>query len=534
MDAPTLVLVPPTPLVFDIPSTTTPQQRPARSNPPRDSSDAIFSIYSMYGDEQNPRASVSWANVPSAAGSSKHDRAHPTEVGPSRITLNLPNDKRMSSLNTDGYEDSDLAYYLPEPVTKIPPAPEKSGFGNNGMVGIDTSPRATNPSPRPTSSHATPSSRRAPSELFEDARLASGSNVRISDLSASSYTTGPSISKEFSRSGSPHSKRSSRSSQVQKDRSLCDLPPLPPSTRPTPSPTPPRQPSPVGKHLTPNPSMKCQWKHPLPSSSPSSKVSLVPSEGEDMDGFHVRNTYAQLEVSGVKGDGYEEGVERTRARIGTSRSSQLEAESALGDGHEKKRDLDSKEIQVLQSVDRYVHWFSPSFQFWLRDCSADRYGFFSITSHDRLVLLNSIPLLKKLSRAPAGPPTSPANALAINALPPVSVSIKEPYRISKWTRMLLPQKQDFGSNVETWRLNPSAASKLRERTYKGIPDRWRRAAWDFLLSRFSGITPRNHQTLVEEYRDGLEKPSTYDIQIDLDVPRTISGHIMFRTRYGAG
>ena len=74
-----------------------------------------------------------------------------------------------------------------------------------------------------------------------------------------------------------------------------------------------------------------------------------------MDGFHVRNTYSQLEASGVKGDGYEEGIERTRARIGTSRTSQLEAEAALGDGHEKKRDLDSKEIQVLQSVDRYVH-----------------------------------------------------------------------------------------------------------------------------------------------------------------------------------
>ena len=122
----------------------------------------------------------------------------------------------------------------------------------------------------------------------------------------------------------------------------------------------------------------------------------------------------------------------------------------------------------------------------------------------------------------------------MNALPPVSVPLKEASRISKWTRMLLPQKREFGGNVEAWRLNPSKESKLRERTYKGIPDRWRRAAWDLLISRFSGITPHNHQTLVEEYRDGLDKPSTYDIQIDLDVPRTISGHIMFRTRYGAG
>jgi hypothetical protein len=91
-----------------------------------------------------------------------------------------------------------------------------------------------------------------------------------------------------------------------------------------------------------------------PVSSPSSNVSLVPSEGEDIDAFHVRNTYAQLEASGVKGDGYEEGIERTRARIGASRSSQMQADAALGDGKEKTRDLDEKEIQVLKSVDRCV------------------------------------------------------------------------------------------------------------------------------------------------------------------------------------
>jgi hypothetical protein len=335
MEAPTLVLVPPTPLRFDAPPTPPlkPQQRQARSNSPpgRDSSDAIFSIYSMYGDEQNPRASTCWSST------SKHDRI---DVVPPRVAPD--DDNRIS------YEDSDLAYYSPEPDTEPPPVPTKRS--NNGTVGMSASPRAslaTNSSPRPPSSYATPPSLRAPSDLFEDPRLAS---TRTSEISTSSYTPGPSNSKEFRQSRSAHSNRSSQSS-----RSLRDLPPLPPSTHHTPSPTPPPlQPSPGGL-LTPKTSMKFQWKHP-PVSSPSSKVSLVPSEGEDMDGFHVRNTYAQLEVSGVKGDGYEEGVERTRARVGTSRASQLQAEAALGDGHEKKRDLDSREIQVLRSVDRYVHW----------------------------------------------------------------------------------------------------------------------------------------------------------------------------------
>ena len=100
--------------------------------------------------------------------------------------------------------------------------------------------------------------------------------------------------------------------------------------------------------------------------------------------------------------------------------------------------------------------------------------------------------------------------------------------------MLIPQKREQGGNVESWHIKPSKETKFRERVYKGIPDRWRRAAWDLLLSRYSGIGPREMEKLGEEYRDGLDKPSTYDIQIDLDVPRTISGHIMFRTRYGAG
>ena len=80
--------------------------------------------------------------------------------------------------------------------------------------------------------------------------------------------------------------------------------------------------------------------------------SLVPSEGEDPDSFHVRSTYAQLDLCGVKGDGIEEGVERTRARVGGSRASELKAEEALGDGTEKTRELTSEEVKVLGSLDR--------------------------------------------------------------------------------------------------------------------------------------------------------------------------------------
>ncbi|KAJ7665421.1 rab-GTPase-TBC domain-containing protein [Mycena polygramma] len=286
---------------------------------------------------------------------------------------------------------------------------------------------------------------------------------------------------------------------------------------PPPTPPPPISPSLLAAAGIPPASPSLPLKHPIPASaysSPGSKTSLVPSEGEDLDGFHVRNTYAQLEMSGVKGDGYLEGVERTRARIGASRASQLFAESALGDGTEKSQELDPKEIQTLTAVDRY--------------------GFFSTPSHDRLVLLPSAPFVKRLAVTRAGPSSHKPSAQSLDSVPPAPLPTKEASRIEKWTRMMVPLVRDQGANTQTWGVKPSKQGKLRLRTYKGIPDRWRPAAWDMFMSRIAKTSPADLARLGAEYRDGLDKPSTYDIQIDLDVPRTISGHIMFRTRYGAG
>lgn len=162
------------------------------------------------------------------------------------------------------------------------------------------------------------------------------------------------------------------------------------------------------------------------------------------------------------------------------------------------------------------------------------YGFFTVPSHDRLILLVSAPLSKRLSRAPPGPKTTPCNAKPLSSLPPVSHPAKEASRIAKWGRMLEARIRDEGGNIEAWGIKASKEPKLRERAYKGIPDRWRSAAWDLLMSRFSKTGKREMVRLGKDYRDALDKPSTYDIQIDLDVPRTISGHIMFRTRYGSG
>ncbi|KAI9445404.1 rab-GTPase-TBC domain-containing protein [Lactarius indigo] len=247
--------------------------------------------------------------------------------------------------------------------------------------------------------------------------------------------------------------------------------------------------------------------HPLPTSRPPSQttatstshhllgkkrsdLSITPSAGEDPDSFHVRSTYAQLEVLGVKGDGIDEGVERTRARIGSSRESEIKAANAIGDEYEKRRDLNPQEIQILASLDRY--------------------GFFSAPSHDRLVLLPTTALLSRLR----------ALLPFLHFLHPVLPCTKT----SGWRNGVA-----CSSHV---RVIPTKEHKLSRRTYKGIPDRWRSAAWLALIGNFSRISKEQLLALSAEYREALERHSPYDIQIDLDVPRTINGHVLFRTRYG--
>lgn len=98
---------------------------------------------------------------------------------------------------------------------------------------------------------------------------------------------------------------------------------------------------------------------PKPSTSQSprpseSSRSSGPSVGEDPESYFVRNVYARLDVTGVRGDGYEEGIERTRAKLGHDRLSvQLAALAGESGGEE------SKEIEMLRKLDRYVYFNTP-------------------------------------------------------------------------------------------------------------------------------------------------------------------------------
>lgn len=96
--------------------------------------------------------------------------------------------------------------------------------------------------------------------------------------------------------------------------------------------------------------------------------------------------------------------------------------------------------------------------------------------------------------------------------------------------------------------------KVVARTWKGIPDRWRATAWHaFLAASALAHHDRYHQRdaageaaleacprclsdgqLRARFRALQGQSCADDGQIDVDVPRTISRHIMFRRRYRGG
>jgi USP6 N-terminal-like protein len=196
--------------------------------------------------------------------------------------------------------------------------------------------------PRPHSSYTSSSRGRDTLELPpRSKRVSPNLNRPQSALtSCSSSTDQEAVSPRVSHPTPPHSRPPSllRSADIPIPESTLVLTPRPPSSLvPLPSQTPSS--SPTTRQLS-------------KLSAPSSKTSLVLSEGEDPDAFHVRSTYAHLDATGVKGDGYEEGVERTRARVRASRASELRADAALAGPSEKTRNLEVEEVNVLSSLDR--------------------------------------------------------------------------------------------------------------------------------------------------------------------------------------
>ncbi|WWC90808.1 uncharacterized protein L201_005745 [Kwoniella dendrophila CBS 6074] len=261
--------------------------------------------------------------------------------------------------------------------------------------------------------------------------------------------------------------------------------------------------------------------------------------GEEDDAFMVRNTYARLEKEGVHGDGWDQGVERTRGGPSMSSGKRATVYPAT-----KSSDIGEQERQYLASLDRYG---------FVNDPHRNR-------SENRIALIPSSPL-KQIPKLPSKSPLEgkpkvepnnsliPSNDSGPSAKQPPSsprlggneelkIKQKEIERVDKWGKMMSIKKRDKGGNISEWNWSSTTnIDKMNKRIYKGIPDRWRMAAWWTLAQDHENKgkgKAKSIEELQSDYRNTLDLPSTFDVQIDLDVPRTISGHTMFVTRYGAG
>ena len=112
---------------------------------------------------------------------------------------------------------------------------------------------------------------------------------------------------------------------------------------------------------------------------------------------------------------------------------------------------------------------------------------------------------------------------------------KEIEREEKWRKMARPVHSNSKGGGMTFEFD-TKNSKLIERTWKGIPDKWRASAWHAFLS---ASARKNKESLSDEdliaaFDEYQAIGSPDDVQIDIDVPRTISSHIMFRRRYRGG
>lgn len=237
---------------------------------------------------------------------------------------------------------------------------------------------------------------------------------------------------------------------------------------------------------------------------------------------------ARLDIEGVYGDGWDEGVERTRGGVGTgSRVTATWPETGI---------MSDQELKFLKSLDRY--------------------GFVDATrtrSEHRLVRVpaarfKSHPKVQAKSGGSVKVPVAKGSPPSPPAVPPGGPSRadetrqrkKEAERVGKWMAMMSVAERDEGRNVVGWRWSSTEGGKHTTRVWKGIPDRWRMAAWWTLAetaadeARRKGERVPAHDALEADYTVRKDLPSTNDVQIDLDVPRTISGHALFRTRFGHG
>ena len=112
---------------------------------------------------------------------------------------------------------------------------------------------------------------------------------------------------------------------------------------------------------------------------------------------------------------------------------------------------------------------------------------------------------------------------------------KEREREEKWMKMARQNKTFRDGRGMVFDFDTDSP-KLISRTWKGIPDRWRATAWHAFLTASARKRPGSpsDEEIKSTFINLLDQSSPDDVQIDIDVPRTINSHIMFRRRYRGG
>jgi hypothetical protein len=116
-----------------------------------------------------------------------------------------------------------------------------------------------------------------------------------------------------------------------------------------------------------------------------------------------------------------------------------------------------------------------------------------------------------------------------------AMKAKEIERNEKWRKMAKVVKAGADKGGMLFEFD-TKDPKVISRTWKGIPDRWRATAWYSFLAASANAdadSPTEEELIINFY-ELQEESSADDVQIDVDVPRTINRHIMFRRRYRGG
>ncbi|KAH6882068.1 hypothetical protein J4E91_008248 [Alternaria rosae] len=116
-----------------------------------------------------------------------------------------------------------------------------------------------------------------------------------------------------------------------------------------------------------------------------------------------------------------------------------------------------------------------------------------------------------------------------------AMKAKEIERNDKWRKMAKVVKAGADKGGMLFEFD-TKDPKVISRTWKGIPDRWRATAWYSFLaaSAKADANSPTEEELIESFYELQLESSAEDVQIDVDVPRTINRHIMFRRRYRGG